>query len=60
MSNRTHKVESISGFSNKYQVFYVEEVSNEVMFNENLAVSVVEPTKKVEKVANKGYTYQTE
>ena len=55
--NKTYKVQSISGYS-KYQVFYTEVVTDHVMFNENLAVSVVEPTVKEVKVVNKGYSYE--
>ena len=58
MSNKTYKVESISGYSNKYQVFYTEVITDHVMFNENLAVSVLQQTVKEVKVANKGFSYE--
>ncbi len=55
---KLYKVETVSGYSNKYQVFYTYDISNETMFNENLAVSVFQTKTKEIKVSNKGYSYE--
>jgi hypothetical protein len=58
MNTKTYKVETISGYSNKYQVFYTDYISNETMFNENLAISLLKQTVKEVKVVNAGYSYE--